>query len=190
MSAEIVVVGTSLGGLDALKVLLSGLPASFDIPIAIVQHRTKRSDEALVKLLSAETSLLVTEANDKDEIERGRVYCAPADYHLLVEPGMFALSIDEPVNYSRPSIDVLFESAAETYGAQVIGVLLTGASKDGAAGCVRIKARGGVTLVQDPVTALAPTMPAAAISAQAADQVLTLTSIPLALVQLCGSTRH
>lgn len=190
VSVEIVVVGTSLGGLDALKVLLSGLPPSFDLPIVIVQHRSKQSDEALVKLLSTETSLPVTEANDKDVIERGRVYCAPADYHLLVEPGRFALSIDAPVNYSRPSIDVLFESAADTYGAQVVGVLLTGASKDGAIGCARIKACGGVTLVQDPATALAQTMPAAAISAQAADHVLPLTDIPLALVQLCGSMRH
>ena len=190
MSAEIVVVGTSLGGLDALKVLLSGLPASFDLPIVIVQHRSKQSDDALVKLLSTETSLPVAEANDKDMIERGRVYCAPADYHLLVEPGIFALSVDAPVNYSRPSIDVLFESAADSYGAQVVGVLLTGANKDGAAGCARIKARGGVTLVQDPATAFAQTMPAAAICAQAADKVVVLTDIPLALVQLCGSTRH
>ncbi len=185
MAAKVVVVGTSLGGLSALKVVLSGLPREFPLPIVIVQHRGKTADDALTNLLGAETLLSVSEPNDKEALEPGHVYVAPADYHLLVEPGSLALSTEAPVNCSRPSIDVLFESAAEAYGSSVVGVVLTGANQDGARGSARIKERGGVVLVQDAATAEGSAMPTAAIAATNVDKVLPLSEIPTVLADLC-----
>ena len=126
----------------------------------------------------------MTEAVDKDPLMAGCVYVAPADYHLLVEPGCVALSTEAPVNHSRPSIDVLFDAAAHVFGERVIGVVLTGSSADGAQGVASIKARGGVVIVQDPATAEARVMPAAAIAAAAVDQVLPVEAIGAALVEL------
>jgi two-component system chemotaxis response regulator CheB len=165
--------------------LLSGLPKEFQPPIVIVQHRGKTVDNSLVRLLGRETPLPVSEPNDKEVLELGHIYVAPADYHLLVEPGSLALSTDSPVNYARPSIDMLFESAAEAYGSSVIGVLLTGANRDGANGCARIKERGGVVLVQNPAGAESSAMPAAAIAATSVDRVLPLSEIPSVLAELC-----
>jgi two-component system chemotaxis response regulator CheB len=189
VSFKIVVIGTSLGGFSALKTVLVNLPAEFLAPIAIVQHRHKESDKTLQELLQEHTNLPIQEVEDKDEILPGQIYLAPADYHLLVEPGYFTLSIDEPVSYARPSIDVLFESAADAYGERVIGVILTGAYQDGMQGLKKVKARGGITIVQEPTTAESPIMPEAAIAAVAVDWVLSLSEIAPLLVNLCHSIR-
>lgn len=189
MQYEIVVVGTSLGGLKALQVLLAGLPKDFPLPMVIVQHRGKGSDDLLRALLKNAASLPVREAEDKEQIVPGVVYLAPADYHLLVEAGDFMLSTDAPVEFARPSVDVLFESAADAYGAGVIGVVLTGANADGARGAAAIKRRGGLVLVQDPVTAEAAAMPEAA-SAVGCDHILPLLDIPPFLVQLVSESKR
>ncbi|MCC6175589.1 MAG: chemotaxis protein CheB [Chloroflexi bacterium] len=185
MTATLVVVGTSFGGFAALKTLLGGLPGDFPLPIAIVQHR-RGGESELAGLLAHYTVLPVADAEDKDEIQPARVYLAPGGYHLLVERGSFALSVDEPVQYARPSVDVLFESAADVYGTGVIGVVLTGAGRDGAAGLARVKARGGVAIVQDPSTAVRCTMPAAALSSVQPDAILPLAEIPAYLTSLVG----
>jgi two-component system chemotaxis response regulator CheB len=164
MGFEIIVIGTSLGGLDALNLLLSGLPKSLPVSVAVVQHRYKSSDNMLSGFLQQHSLLPVVEAQDKEAMAPGRVYLAPADYHLLVEAGSFALSTEAPVCHARPSIDVLFESAADDYAENVIGVILTGASFDGAKGLAKIKARGGLAIVQEPATAISRIMPEAAIA--------------------------
>jgi two-component system chemotaxis response regulator CheB len=187
LSYELVTIGASWGGLHALEKVLSGLPDGFPVPIAIAQHRAVDSGSgALSHLLSVRSGLDVCEAGDKDPIEPGRVYIAPPDYHLLVEADGFALSIEGMVQHSRPSIDVLFDSAADTYGPALIGVILTGANSDGAYGLTRIKRRGGVTLVQDPETAEKRDMPEAAIAAGAADEVLPLDGIGPRLAELAA----
>ncbi len=177
MTVELVAVGTSLGGLDALRILLSGLPPDFPTAIAIVQHRSSESDETLPLYLQAHSPLPVSEPEDKEPIVGGRVYLAPADYHLLVEDGCFALSTEARVGHARPSIDVFFESAAIAYRDRLIGVILTGASKDGAEGARHIKERGGQVVVQDPDTAEVPVMPAATLLAVFPDRVLPIGQI-------------
>jgi len=159
------VVGTSWGGLAALRALVGALPADFDLPLVLVQHRHRSSDALLARLLQDLTALRVCEVEDKMPICRGQVFVAPPDYHLLVDEGAFALTTDAPVRFSRPSIDVTFTSAAEMFGERTIGVVLTGANADGAEGLRRIAERGGVTIVQDPATAESPTMPLAALEA-------------------------
>ena len=184
MAFELVVVGTSLGGLRALEILLAGLPKSFPMSIAVVQHRHKSSDNTLITLLQQHSALPLKEPEDKEVLVPGWVYLAPADYHLLVEAGSFALSTDAPVWYARPSIDVLFESAADAYAQRVIGVILSGANQDGAQGLAKIKARGGLAVVQEPTTAESRTMPKAAIAAVAVDWILPLEDIAPLLVNL------
>jgi len=187
MRNKVIVVGTSLGGLDALRSLLTDLPGDFPLPVVVVQHRSVESDDTLSTLLQRHSMLPVKEVEDKEAILPGHVYLAPADYHLLLEEDTFALSTEAPVGYARPSIDVLFESAADAYGERVIGVILTGASKDGAQGAAKIKERGGLVVVQDPDTAESRIMPEAAIAAADIDQVLPLSEIAPFLVNLCGS---
>ena len=193
MAFNLIVVGTSWGGLRALEVLLAGLPKQFSVPIAIVQHRHKDSDNTLALFLRRHSVLPVEEAEDKTAILPGYVYLAPADYHLLVEEEdsvaypYFALSTEAPVLFARPSIDVLFESAADTYAERVIGVILTGASQDGARGLAKIKARGGLAVVQAPATAESRIMPEAAIAAVSVDRLLPLPDIASCLVNLCQS---
>ena len=186
MAYELVVVGASWGGMRAINELLSGLPSGFGAAVVIAQHRGVTSTGGLAHVLERGSRLPVKDADDKEAIRPGCVYLAPADYHLLVEPGAFALSVDEQVQYSRPSIDVLFESAADAYGRRAVGILLTGSNDDGAHGLRAIQRRGGLTIAQDPATAEAPAMPAAAINAGAADKVLPLTAIAPLLVELCG----
>jgi two-component system chemotaxis response regulator CheB len=140
----------------------------------------------LESLLQHHTRRVVSDPDDKTPLRRDHVYVGPADYHLLVEDGHLALSTDEPVQFARPSIDVLFDSVADAYGARAVGIVLTGANADGAEGLARIKARGGVAIVQDPATSLRRTMPDAAIAATAADAVLPLDEIPAFLYGLCG----
>ena len=190
---DLCVVGASWGGLSAVGRLLAGLPARLDLAFAVAQHRgTDSRPGGLEELLQLRSPYPVLEAGDKDPIVPGHVYIAPPDYHLLVEGRAFALSTDERVNYARPSIDVLFESASDAYGTRLIGVVLTGANEDGAAGLARIKRRGGVAIVQDPDEAEARVMPAAALAATEADAVLPLAEIGRFLHGLCvpvGSDR-
>ena len=177
MSHSIVVVGTSWGGLNALRELISRLPAGFGLPVVLVQHRHRESDHLLSTLLQERTPLPVVEVEDKAPIERGTIYVAPADYHLLVDRDAFTLSTEAPVRYSRPSIDVTFYSAADTFGRETVGVVLTGANSDGSRGLRRIFDRGGLTLVQEPATAESPAMPAAAIRCVPGARVLTIAEI-------------
>ena len=180
-------IGASWGGLKAVGRLLDGLPERLELAFAVAQHRGADSRPGgLEELLQHHTGYRVVEAGDKDPIEPGRVYLAPPDYHLLVERRTFALSTDARVNYARPSIDVLFESASDAYGERLIGIVLTGANQDGAAGLARIKQRGGVAIVQDPGEAEAPAMPAAALAATEADAVLPLAEMGRFLHGLCA----
>ena len=182
---QLVVIGTSLGGMRALEHVLGALPKDFPLPVAVVQHRYRTSNEGLPAHLRKHSKLAVVDAEDKMCIEGGRVYMAPANYHLLVEPGQFDLSTEGVVEWSRPSVDVLFDSAAEAYGAGVVAVVLTVANEDGAQGAARDKEHGGFLVVQDPATAEAPSMPSAAIAATRVDRVLPLDRIGPFLVELC-----
>ncbi len=177
MRYELVVVGTSWGGLAALRLLVSGLSPDFRLPLIIVQHRHRDSAALLSGLLQEQTTLKVCEVEDKQPVESGTIYLAPADYHLLVERDLLSLSTEEPVRYSRPSIDVTFSSAADAYGAGTIGVVLTGANADGAVGLRRIVDRGGLAIVQDPATAESRAMPAAALTAVPSARVLAIPEI-------------
>ena len=169
--------------------LLETLPPELDVPIVVAQHRAPDLRSNLASLLQADVARGVRDVTDKEPIERGVVYLAPPDYHLLVEPGHFALSTEERVNYARPSVDVLFESAADAYGPAAIGIILTGANEDGAAGLARIKEAGGVAIVQDPRTAERARMPEAALAATSADVVLPLEEIGPFLRGLCVGAR-
>lgn len=188
---ELIAVGTSLGGLNALTALLGSLPDRFRVPILIVQHRTvSHHGRGLARLLQDHARLPIVEAEDKMPVEPGVVYLAPADYHLLVEaPGLLALSTDEPVRAARPSIDVLFQTAADAYRDGLLGVLLTGASADGAEGLAAVKRHGGRAIVQDPATAECRTMPAAGLAATTVDYVLPIDRIGDHLVTLSEGTR-
>jgi len=174
---RIVVIGTSLGGLHALQTVLSQLPQDFSLPVAVVQHRHKDSNDRLPVILQQYTKLRVWDADDKQQIKPGNVYLAPADYHLLIEGNTFSLSTDEPVKYSRPSIDVLFESAVESCGDGVVAVVMTGANEDGTAGAKRVAQFGGTVLVQDPSTAEAPEMPTGVVREVKGAEVLKLSEI-------------
>jgi two-component system chemotaxis response regulator CheB len=174
---DLVVVGTSWGGLAALRTLVSGLPDSFQMAVTLVQHRHKDSDHLLRTLLQERSHLEVCEVEDKMPLQHGRIYVAPPDYHTLVEPGHFALSTDAPVRYSRPSIDVTFSSAADSYAHRTVGVVLTGANADGSEGLRRISDRGGLAIVQDPESAESRLMPAAARRAVPRARVMSLEGI-------------
>ncbi|MEO7822319.1 MAG: chemotaxis protein CheB [Gemmatimonadaceae bacterium] len=181
---SIVVIGTSWGGLAALTELLGALPANFSVPIAVVQHRSKESEQLLPQLLQDATDLTVCEMDDKDPLLPGTVHLAPANYHALIDTGSVTLSVEDPVRFSRPSIDLLFISAADTYRAGTIGVVLTGANEDGSRGLDYIVKRGGLALVQDPKTAEIPIMPAAAIKLVPSAEVLSLIGIASRLIEL------
>jgi two-component system, chemotaxis family, protein-glutamate methylesterase/glutaminase len=175
---KLVVVGASWGGLEAIGAFLGPLPREFEVPSAIAQHRGPEFlPGGLPAALARSTSRRVTEAADKDAIEPGHVYLAPADYHLLVQRGSFALSVDERVQYARPSVDVLFESAADAYGDDLVAVVLTGANEDGAAGARAVKESGGKVVVQDPSTAERRDMPDAALRAVRPDAILPAEEI-------------
>ncbi|MDD2468128.1 MAG: chemotaxis protein CheB [Desulfobulbus sp.] len=180
-----VVIGGSAGGLKAFAAILAALPADYALPVLLVQHLHPSDDGAFARNLASTTHLSVIEAGDKQPIERGHVYVAPANYHMLMERnGTIALSLEERVHWSRPSIDVLFESAALVLKEKLIAVILSGASVDGAAGIQTIKAVGGLTLAQDPSTAEYPLMPQAAIDTGAVDEVLTIAQMSKRLVEL------
>lgn len=186
MSYDVIAVGASWGGLQAVGALLEGIPKEVEPAIVVAQHRSPESSRGVLEsLLQRHIEREVSEPGDKDPIEPCRVYVAPADYHLLVEDGHFALSVDARVQFARPSIDVLFESVAEVYRDRAIGIVLTGANEDGAAGLAAIKRSGGVAIVQDPETALRREMPAAAVERSVADAVLPLDEIGPFLYGLC-----
>jgi len=183
-----IVVGTSAGGLAALGELFSLLPAELGLPVLVVQHLHPKQDASMHAFFNRTCALHVKEAEDKEPVEPGRIYFAPPDYHLLVErDGALALSADEKVRWSRPSIDVLFESAVYAYAPALIGVILTGANGDGTRGLQLIREHGGLTIAQDPRTCEYPEMPRSAIAAGAVMKVLTLKEIGAFLTQsACG----
>lgn len=182
---ELVVVGASAGGVAALLALLGPLPAGFALPIVALLHLLPRHKSQLDGVLGSQLALPVREPADKEAIRPGTVYVASADYHLLVEADRsFSFSSDAPVSFARPSIDVLMTSAADAYGPALAGVLLTGANMDGAEGMAAIRARGGLTLVQQPEEADVPTMPEAAIARCRPDHILTLKGIQHMLLRL------
>jgi len=175
---EAVVIGASAGGVEALGLILPALPATFRPSLLIVLHLPRERPSLLVKIYEKRCALPIREADDKEPIEPGTVYFAPPDYHMLVERNrQIALSTDEPVHYSRPSVDVLFESAADVYGNRLLGVILTGANEDGAAGLHAIHRAGGATVVQRPDSAKVPLMVVSALQRNPADFVLSLAEI-------------
>jgi two-component system, chemotaxis family, protein-glutamate methylesterase/glutaminase len=181
---RIVAVGASAGGLHALRTLVAALPGDFEIPVVVVQHRARES-ELLCELLQECTELRVYEVVDKQDVGPG-VFVAPPDYHLFLDRGAFSLSTDELVRFSRPSIDVMFESAADEYGMDAIGVVLTGANADGSRGLRRIADMGGHAVVQDPATAEIRVMPRSALAAVPEACVLPLEEIGSHLVHIRG----
>jgi two-component system chemotaxis response regulator CheB len=180
----LVVVGTSLGGLDASRTLLRELRADCPAAVAIAQHRMARADGTLVELLARDCALPVCEPCDRDPIEAGRVYVAPSDYHLLVDAGCFSLSIDPPVHFARPSIDVLFQSAADAYRSELIAFVLTGSSHDGALGAAAVKRAGGRVYVEDPSSAHSSIAPEATLAATEVDAVLPIEALAKLLAAL------
>jgi two-component system chemotaxis response regulator CheB len=186
---DAVAIGVSTGGLRALEVILQALPRDFTLPLLIVQHIDRDAGAGLAHLLDARCALKVKEADDQDEIAPGTAYIAPANYHLLVENReRLTLSVDPPVNFARPSIDVLFESAADVFGPSLIGIVLTGANADGSEGLKRVKTRGGLAIVQEPTDAEAAQMPRAAIEATKVDHVKPLGEIAALLERLAAAT--
>jgi two-component system chemotaxis response regulator CheB len=178
MEYEAVAIGASAGGLQALSLILKELPVDFPLPVIVVQHRSKEERMLLEEVLQLKCSIKIKQADEKEKFMSGTVYFAPADYHLLIEGDRsFSLSSDAPVNFSRPSIDVTFETASEAFGNKFIGIILTGSSKDGAAGIEAIKKRGGVTIAQNPVGAQFPFMPQAAINTGSVQYIFELEEV-------------
>ncbi|CAH0212327.1 Chemotaxis response regulator protein-glutamate methylesterase [Pseudomonas sp. Bi70] len=182
---EVVVVGASAGGVEALLGLFGGLPAGYGLPLVAVLHLPDNRESLLPDLFARRLALRVKEAQDKEVLQPGTLYFAAPGYHLCIEADRsFSYSREEPVHFSRPSIDYLFESAADAYGAKAMGILLTGANQDGAAGLYTIKQRGGVTVVQDPQEAQVATMPEAALALHQPDYLLSLRGILALLAEL------
>lgn len=180
-----IVIGVSSGGLQALKHIIPAIPEGYAIPILIVQHVRENSSDFLAEHLDELSKLHVKSVTDKEAVQLGSVYIAPAGYHLLVERDFtLSLSMDEKVSYSRPSVDVLFESAAQAYGAGLTGIVLTGANSDGTAGAKLVKRYGGTVLVQDPATADASMMPRSVLDANLADHIFDLDGVVDYLVSM------
>ncbi len=187
MNYKAIVIGSSAGGIETLGTILSQLPSDLPLAIIIVQHLNPKSTGYLPKYLDKLSPLRVKEADEKEDILAGFVYIAPANYHLLVEDDeSLSLTIDQKVNFSRPSIDLLFESASDVYQDELIGIILTGANKDGSLGLKKIKDRAGLTIVEDPDTAIVNTMPKAAISTADVDYILKAEEIAEKIKELVG----
>jgi two-component system, chemotaxis family, protein-glutamate methylesterase/glutaminase len=180
----LIVVGASWGGLAALSRLVADLPGDFSVPIAVVQHRSKHADNLLAGLLQDMTPLRVVDVEDKEPLEPGSVYIAPANYHMMVDGGHLSLTTDPMVRFSRPSIDVTFFSAGDSYPGRTLGVVLTGANDDGSRGLRHIVNRGGRAIVEDPKTAESKAMPAAAMLAVPEAEILPLAKIGPRLVEI------
>jgi len=175
---DAIAIGTSAGGVEALSRLLPALPQGSPVAVFVVLHLPRERPSLLVDIFAPKCGMVVCEASDKEPVEAGTIYFAPPDYHLLVDEGPhLALSSDELVNFSRPAIDVLFESAADEYGERLLGIVLTGGNQDGAAGLQAIRAAGGMTVVQQPQSAQVPYMPEMALQQGEVDYVLTLEQI-------------
>lgn len=184
-ATQAVLIGASAGGVNALLQLLPALPRGYRLPIVVVLHVRSGRPNQLVEVFQQRVALPVREAGDKDDINAGTLYFAPAGYHLLIENDRsFSLSCDAPLHFARPAIDVTMETAAEAYGARLAGILLTGANEDGAAGMATIGRAGGLTVVQDPQEANVGVMPAEAIRARQPDLVLPLEQIKQLLLML------
>ena len=182
---QAIVIGTSAGGLYALSALLEKLPGDYPLPIVVVQHRSKELRDLLEEVLQSKCVIRIKQADEKEKLEPGYVYIAPPDYHVLVEKNKtLSLSSDPPVRHSRPSIDVLFETAAIVFKDSLIGIILTGASNDGTAGMLAIRKHGGLTIAQDPAEAQFAYMPKSAIETQAIDKILSLSGIQKFLSQI------
>ena len=186
---ETIVIGASAGGIEALTVILSALPENFGPAVLVVQHLPRGRESLLSEIFKSRCALPVSDAFDKSPIAKGTVTFAPADYHLLVDQEVgphVALSVDAPVHFSRPSIDVLFESAADVFKQRLMGIVLTGANADGAEGLMAIRKHGGLTVVQDPESAAYPAMPMAAIALQQPDFVLNASAVGQLLKTMKG----
>ncbi|GGA85248.1 chemotaxis protein CheB [Puia dinghuensis] len=187
MQYEAVVIGVSAGGLAALSGILKELPVDFALPVIIIQHRSREERTLLEEVMQAKCRIRIKQADEKERIERSVVYFAPADYHLLIEKDRsFSLSRDMPVNFSRPSVDVLFMAASEVYGDRLIAMILTGAGKDGAEGVRAVRQRGGLTVAQDPEDAFFPDMPRAAIETGCVQYILKPTELKNLLLNIGG----
>ncbi|WP_404480364.1 chemotaxis protein CheB [Novosphingobium sp. BL-52-GroH] len=186
-AAKVVAIGASAGAIQVLLHLLPALPEDFALPVLVVVHIPSGRRSELTTLFAARCRLQVIEGEDKEPIEAGTITFAPPDYHMLVEAGgTISLSADDPVFFSRPSIDVLFESAADAYGPGLVGVVLTGANEDGARGLGAIAKAGGMAIVQDPATAYARAMPEAALKVCRTARVLSPDGIVAALLEAGG----
>lgn len=182
---EAVVIGASAGGFEALLAILQGLPANYPMPLVAVLHLPEHHESRLAELFGRRLLLQVREARDKESLAPGILYFAPSGYHLSIENDhSFSLSCEERVSYARPSIDVLFASAADAYGKSLAGILLTGANYDGAAGLAGMQVAGALTIVQDPASAEIATMPEAAIRRMKPDLILPLAEIHSVLRKL------
>lgn len=182
---KIIVIGTSYGGLEAIKKIVNGFPRSFKIPVIIVLHIGNNNINTYISLLNKNTGLTIKEAEEKETIKAKTIYFAPPNYHLQIEDkNSLSLSTAEKVNFSRPSIDVLFETAAWTFGDELLGILLTGSNSDGAEGLKTIKKYGGATIVENPETAFANTMPQSALKKIKPDYVLNLENIADKIIEL------
>lgn len=185
MKAKAIVIGSSAGGLHALKTIFSFLESDFSTPIIVVQHISPHSDNYITTHLNQICKIKVKEANEKESIENGTIYFSPPNFHLLIEENFtFSLTTEDRVNFARPSIDVLFETAAYAYRESLIGIVLTGANNDGATGLKKIKKLRGLTIVQDPKTAEVETMPSCAIKESKVDYILSLEEIAQLLIIL------
>lgn len=184
---QLVVIGCSWGGFQALRHIFGELPEDFPIPIVVVQHRLANAEDGLDASIQSASKLPITDVTDKEPLLGGAVYLAPSDYHTMIDGKWLALSTEEVVNFARPSIDVLFESAANSYGDSLVAVILTGANDDGAVGLKRVKELGGYTIVQDPGTAIRREMPDAALALVRPDRVLPLEDIAPHLIELCSA---
>ena len=173
-AAKLIVIGGSAGSLQPLFRILAALPSSFQIPVLLVLHRTPGTDTNLEELLAIKTSMKVCEIEEKEKIDNGCIYICPPDYHVLIEPDKtFSLDASEKVNFSRPSLDVVFISAADVYGSSLTAIILSGANTDGAEGLSHVKSKGGTTIVQQPEEAMVPYMPEQAIRHMKPDHILT-----------------
>lgn len=185
MVYEAIVIGVSAGGLTALTRILGVLPANYHVPIVVVQHRSRDERTLLEEILQTKCKINIRQAEEKEPILSGAVYFAPPDYHLLIEENKtFSLTYDQPENYSRPSIDVLFETAAIVFGSKLAGIILTGANADGSSGIKMISRNGGTTIAQDPATAEYPEMPQSAIKTGYIQKIMDLDAIGKFLLEL------
>lgn len=182
---DLVVVGASWGGVDAALQVLREVPAPLPVPVLLVLHRSRTSERALLeRVIERDCGHPARELGDKDDLTAGTIHLAPPDYHVLVEGGSVSLSVEDPVNHSRPSVDLAFETAAEDHAERLVAVLLSGLGRDGAHGIEVVHGHGGRTLVQDPAEAERPDMPQAAIDTGCVDEVATLRGIGLRLREL------